>query len=105
MVPITLAAGDYDRVRPLRNGRVRVDGVELTCLTLEPEELFFRAARYGEFDVCEFSLSTYLMQTMRGTSPYIAIPVFLSRVFRHSGFYIRADRGIASPADLRGKRI
>ena len=102
---LTIAAGDYDRTRALRDGRVAVDGCDITYLPLEPEELFFRAARYADFDVCEYSLSTYLMQWVRGTTPYIAIPVFLSRVFRHSGFYIRSDRGINSPEDLKGKTI
>jgi 4,5-dihydroxyphthalate decarboxylase len=102
---LTIAGGDYDRTRALRDGRVPVDGCDITYLPLEPEELFFRAARYADFDVCEYSMSTYLMQWVRGTTPYVALPVFLSRVFRHSGFYIRTDRGITSPADLRGKTI
>lgn len=102
---LTIAAGDYDRTRALRDGRVAVDGCDITYLALEPEELFFRAARHAEFDVCEYSLSTYLMQMARGVSRYVAIPVFISRAFRHSGFYIRTDRGIASAADLRGKTI
>jgi len=104
-IPITIAAGDYDRTRALRDGRVAVDGCEVTYLAMRPEELFFRAVRYAEFDVSELSLSTYIMQTQRGDSDYLAIPVFLSRVFRHSGFYIRTDRGIDKPEDLKGKTI
>ena len=104
-VPITIAAGDYDRTRAIRDGRVTVDGCDVTYLTLRPEELFFRAVRYAEFDVCELSFSTYLMQTQRGDSAYIAIPVFLSRLFRHSGFYVRTDRGINGPGDLKGKTV
>ena len=104
-MPITIAAGDYDRTRAIRDGRVTVDGCDVTYLTLRPEELFFRAVRYAEFDVCELSFSSYLMQTQRGVSAYIAIPVFLSRLFRHSGFYIRTDCGIDGPADLKGKTV
>ena len=104
-VPITIAAGDYDRTRAIHDGRVRVDGCDVTYLTLRPEEVFFRAVRHAEFDVTELSFSTYLMLAQRGISAYIAIPVFLSRLFRHSGFYIRTDRGIDGPADLKGKTI
>jgi 4,5-dihydroxyphthalate decarboxylase len=104
-IPITIAAGDYDRTRAIRDGRVTVEGCNVTYLPMHPEELFFRAIRYQEFDVCELSFSTYLMQRQRGISGYIAIPVFLSRVFRHSGFYIRTDRGIDSPEALKGKRV
>jgi 4,5-dihydroxyphthalate decarboxylase len=82
-----------------------VGGTEVTYLLFEPEELFFRTVRYQEFDVAEMSFSTYIMQWGRGVRDYIAIPVFLSRVFRHSGFYIRTDRGIRSAPDLRGKRV
>lgn len=104
-VPITIAAGDYDRTRAIRDGRVKVDGCEVTYLTLQPEELFFRAVRYAEFDVCELSFSTYLMQTQRGDSAYIGIPVFISRLFRHSGFFVRTDRDIKGPQDLRNKTV
>ena len=65
----------------------------------------FRAVRYAELDVTELSLSTHMLQTQRGDAQYLGIPVFLSRVFRHSGFYIRTDRGIASGADLKGKTV
>jgi 4,5-dihydroxyphthalate decarboxylase len=103
--PITIACGDYDRTRAIKDGRVRVDGCEVTYLTLEPEELFFRAFRNAEFDVAEISFNSYLMQTSRGTCPYIAIPAFVSRHFRHSCLFIRTDRGIRKPADLKGKLV
>ncbi len=104
-IPITIAAGDYDRTRPIKDGRVPVDGCDVTYLTMEPEELFFRAIRYEEFDVCELSLSSYIMQSSKGKTGYTAIPIFLSRAFRHSGFYVRTDRGIDGPADLKGKLV
>ncbi len=104
-IPITIAAGDYDRTRPIRDKRVTVDGCDVTYLTLDPEELFFRAIRHQEFDVCELSFSSYMMQKQRGVGGYTAIPVFLSRAFRHSGIYIRTDRGIDTPADLRGRTV
>ncbi len=104
-IQITIACGDYDRTRAIKEGRVQVEGCDVTYLPLEPEEVFFRAFRNQEFDVAELSFSSYLLQASRGPSPYIGIPAFVSRVFRHSGIYIRADRGIKHPTDLRGKTV
>src|ERR1700687_765763 len=104
-VPITIACGNYDRTRAIRDGRVRVEGCAVTLLPLDPEEIFFRASRYAEFDVSELSFSSYIRTVANGTSAYIGIPAFVSRIFRHSGIYIRRDSGIKTPADLRGKRI
>jgi len=104
-VPITIACGDYDRTRGIKEGRVPVEGCDVTYIALEPEEAFFRAFRYQEFDVCELSLSSYLRTVDAGESAYVGVPAFVSRVFRHSGIYIRTDRGIRAPADLVGKTI
>jgi len=104
-VPITITCGNYDRTRPIMDGRVKVEGCAVTYLPLYPEEIFFRAFRYHEFDVCELSFSSYLRTVANGTSAYVGIPAFVSRIFRHSGIYIRRDAGIATPADLRGKRV
>ena len=104
-VPITIACGNYDRTAAIRDGRVRVEGCAVTYLPLYPEEIFFRAFRYQEFDVTELSFSSFIRTVAAGTSTYIGIPAFVSRIFRHSGIYIRTDAGIRTPADLRGKRI
>ena len=104
-IPITIATNDYDRTRAVKDGAVSVDGCDVTYFTMLPEEMFFRAVRYAELDVTELSLSTHMLQTQRGDAQYLGIPVFLSRVFRHSGFYIRTDRDIASGADLKGKTV
>jgi 4,5-dihydroxyphthalate decarboxylase len=105
-LPITLACGDYDRVRALHDGSVRIEGCDVNFLNLDPEELFFRAYRNQEFDVCELSMSSYMLNLSRGAAtPYVALPVFISRTFRHSAIYIRTDRGIRSASDLKGKRI
>ena len=104
-IPITIACGDYDRVAAIKDGRVQVEGCEVTFIPLEPEEVFFRAFRYEEFDACELSFSSYMMVTSRDESPFIGIPAFVSRVFRHSGIYIRTDRGIETPADLKGRLV
>jgi 4,5-dihydroxyphthalate decarboxylase len=101
---LTLACGDYDRTLPLRTGAVRPAGAELRVLTLEPEEMFYRMARLRDFDVAEFSLSTYTVLRGRG-EPLIAIPVFPSFAFRHSAIFVRSDAGIREPRDLVGKRV
>ena len=102
---LSIAVGDYDRVRPLIDGAVGIDGVAPLFMTLEPEEVFFRAFRHAEFDIAELSLSSFTVRTARGDNPYVGVPVFVSRAFRHSGIYIRTDRGIRAPADLKGRRI
>lgn len=102
---ITFASGRYDRVAPLLDGRVAIPGVTLRHVALPPEELFPRALRGGEFDVFELSFGAYLIRLAQGATDIVGLPIFLSRSFRHSGFYIRADRGIAAPAQLRGRVI
>jgi len=104
-IPITIACGDYDRTRAIKDGRVPVEGCDVTYIPLEPEEVFFRAFRYQEFDVCELSFSSYVRSVDSGNPTYIGIPAFVSRVFRHSGIYVRTDRGITQPSDLKGKLI
>lgn len=101
---LSVALGDYDRVRPLLDGRAQMDGVCPIYMTLSAEETFFRAFRNAEFDIAEMSFSSYLVKASRGECDYMAIPVFLSRAFRHTSIYVRKDR-ISSPADLKGKRI
>jgi 4,5-dihydroxyphthalate decarboxylase len=101
---ISVAMGDYDRNRALYDGRVQIDGCNPVYMLQSPEEMFFRAMRSRDFDVTELSFSSYLVKHSRGESPYIAVPVFLSRAFRHTSIYVRKDR-IRQPADLKGKRI
>ena len=104
-LPITVATWDYDRVRALTDGRVQVEGCDVNYLTMPVEECFERAFFHGEFEVAEIGFSPFLIALSRGPTPYVAVPVFLSRMFRHSAVYIRSDRGIEGPVDLRGKRI
>lgn len=101
---ISISMGDYDRNRALFDGRVQVDGCDPVYMLLSPEEMFFRAMRNRDFDVTELSFSSYLVKHSKGDSPYVAIPVFLSRAFRHTSIYVRKDR-IKRPEDLRGCRI
>jgi len=101
---LSLAVCDYDRTRALFDGRVAIEGCDVTAVPLEPEEAFHRAFRFAEFDVTELSMSSHTLMTSRGQNVYAGIPAFVSRLFRHSGIYVRTDR-IRRPEDLRGKRI
>jgi 4,5-dihydroxyphthalate decarboxylase len=101
---LSLACWDYDRTRALMDGRVRPDGIELVYQPLEVEETFFRQARHREFDVAEMSFSSYCVSKAKG-DPFVAIPVFPSRMFRHGNIWINERSGIREPADLRGKRF
>ena len=95
---------NYDRTRGLMDGNIQPDGIDLNYLNMEVEETFFRMLRNREFDVAEMSLSSYSVSLFRD-SPFIAIPIFPSRFFRHSCIYVNADSGIKTPKDLIGKKI
>ena len=101
---LSLAVGPYDRTRALLDGTVPIDGVQPACMTLSPEEIFFRAFRNAEFDICELSLSSFTVKTAQGSCPYVGVPAFVSRAFRHTSIYVRTDR-IKKPADLKGKKV
>src|SRR5688572_5291133 len=101
---LSVAVGDYDRTRPLIDGSVQIDGVEPVYMTLSPEEIFFRAFRSAEFDICELSLSSYTVKTALGESPYVGVPAFVSRAFRHTAIYVRTDR-VKRPEDLKGRKV
>src|SRR5438445_12690394 len=102
---LTLACWDYDRTRPLIDGRVQAEGIDLDIKVLPPGEIFARMLQHKEFGASEFSLSFYVTLTARGTCPFVAVPVALSKIFRHSCIYVRTDAGIRTPQDLRGKRV
>ncbi len=101
---LSVAMGDYDRTRALYDGRVLIDGVDPIFMLLNPEEMFFRAMRSMDFDIAELSFSSYLVKHAKGECPYIAVPIFLSRAFRHTSIYVRKDR-ITRPEDLKGRRV
>jgi len=102
---LTLACWNYDRTRALLEERVQPDGIDLNYLSLPVEETFFRMLRHKEFDVAEMSLSSYVMSLFHPDRPFIAIPVFPSRFFRHSCIYVHAGSAIKEPKDLIGKRV
>ena len=101
---LNFACGPYDRTQPLRDSTVQVEGVELNYVTMQPAEIFWRQLQYQEFDASEMSLSNYTSLVSTGKSPFIAIPVYPSRVFRHGYFFVNTDKGIKTGADLKGKR-
>ena len=104
-LPLTLACGDYELVRPLLERKVEVDGVDLTILTdMDSATRHWRFLRNNEFDVAEVSISSYLA-ARDNDWPFRAIPVFLHRRFRHGFMFINTGKGIAKPADLKGRRI
>jgi 4,5-dihydroxyphthalate decarboxylase len=101
---LSVAVGDYDRTRALVDGSVRIDGADPVYMTLSPEEIFFRAFRNAEFDVCELSLSSFTVKTAAGDCPYVGVPAFVSRAYRHTSIYVRTDR-VKRPEDLKGRKV
>ena len=103
---LNLACGLYDRMLRLHAGEVRPAGIDLTFTALdEPREIFDRMAATGEFDMAEMSISEYISRHDAGQCPFVALPVFASRVFRHGFIFVNRRAGIRTPADLAGKRI
>src|SRR5947207_1475229 len=102
---LTLACWDYDRTRPLIDGRVKPAGIDLDIRILRPRQSFQRMLDNREFHVSELSLASYTALKARGDCPFVAVPVALSKIFRHSCIYVRTDAGIRTPQDLRGKRV
>ena len=105
LLRLSLACWDYDRVKAIQDGRVRPEGIELNFMSMRVEEIFFRQLRHQDFDVCEMSFSSYVLTLNSPNQPFIALPIFPSRMFRHQSIYINANSGIHSAEDLRGKRI
>jgi 4,5-dihydroxyphthalate decarboxylase len=104
-IRLTLACEDYDRTRALGDGSVKPEGIELNYLALPVEEIFWRMLRYEEFDVAELSMGAFLVDSAQGRRPFIAIPVFPSRTFRHRCIFVNVSSGIERPEDLKGKRV
>jgi 4,5-dihydroxyphthalate decarboxylase len=104
-IPLSLACGDNEIVRPLMSGKVLVDGVDLTMLTdMDSATRHWRFLRNNEFDIAELSSSSYLA-ARDNDWPFHAIPVFLHRRFRHGFMFINTGKGIKKPADLKGRKI
>lgn len=104
-IHLTLAINDSDQVRDLVTGKVTVNGIDLTCLLFEVEEIFFRFTHHREWEVSELSFAKYCALRAQGDDSIVAIPVFPSRSFRHSAIYVRRDGPVDQPEALRGARI
>lgn len=104
-VQLSMCLSDNDRTRPLKDGRIKADGIDLHISTAHPSEMFWRQLHFSEFDVSEMSMSSLLMAIVNGDTRWVAIPVFTSRRFFHTGILVRTDRGIDKPEDLKGKKI
>lgn len=104
-VPVTYAGAVYDRTRALYDGDIRIEGVDLRYLATGIEDVFWRQGRNAEFDAAEFSFGAFVAGVEQADGPFVAIPVFPSRLFRHSALYVRADSDVSVPADLAGRAI
>ena len=103
---LSFACGLYDRMQPLYTGEVRVEGIDLNFIAIDqPRPIFDRMAGGEEFDVAEFSSSEFISRLARGGCPFVALPVFPARVFRHGYIYVNRNSGIRAPQDLQGKRV
>ena len=102
---LTLACEDYDRTRALKDGVIQPEGIDLNYLVMPVEEIFWRMMKYEEFDVSELSMGAFLTAAAQGRRPFVAVPVFPSRTFRHRCIFINAASGILRPEDLSGKRM
>ena len=102
---LTMALNPCDQVHDLTSGAVQAQGISLTSLSLPVEEIFFRFTQNLEWQVSEMSLAIYIALTSQGNAPMIALPVFTSRMFRHSAIYVRSGAEVRSPKDLEGRRV
>jgi 4,5-dihydroxyphthalate decarboxylase len=103
---LTIACGPYDRMEAIRTGAVQIEGIDVTYVPIQsPPEIFARMMKASEFDVSEMSLSSYLSNRVRGNFPFVGLPVFPSRVFRHGNVFINRKSGISKPQDLAGRRV
>src|SRR5258705_3046962 len=103
-LPLTFACGPYDRTLALRDGSIQPEGIDLNYIASQPPDIFWRMLQFNEFQISEMSLSNHATLVSTGEAPFIAIPVFPSRVFRHGYFFINPTKGIEKPSDLKGKR-
>ena len=102
---LTVACEDYDRTRPFKDSIVKAEGLEVNYLVMPVEEIFWRMMKYEEFDVSELSMGAFLTAAAHGRKPFVAIPVFPSRTFRHRCIFVNTTSGIQRVEDLRGKRM
>ena len=104
-LPLTAAMPEYEHVRDLALGRIQVEGIDLTLLSFPVEEIFYRFIVYKEWEVSEISMAKYVSLIAAGDQSFWALPIFPSRVFRHSSLYVRKDGPIKAITDLKGRKV
>jgi 4,5-dihydroxyphthalate decarboxylase len=104
-IELSLAIGENPRSRPVLDGAVSVEGIDLRCSRLHASELFWRQLGFQEFEVSEMSMSSLLIAKSNGIDTWVGVPIFTSRSFFHTDVLVREDSGITEPAQLAGKRI
>ena len=104
-IELGVALSDNARTKPVHQGQVQAEGIDIRVTKVHPSEMFWRQLHYKEFEVSEMSMSSLLAARSRGDDTWVALPVFTSRQFFHTGILVRDDAGISSPADLKGKRV
>lgn len=104
-LPLSIAFWDYDRTKPMIEGKIGIDGIEPRFLSLWVEETFYRMLHNAEFDVSEMSFAAYIVSLSQENPKFVAIPVFPSRTFRQRSIYVNSDSGIRTPSDLKGKKV
>ena len=102
---LSIALSDNERTRPIIQGRAKVQSVRLLPTVVHPSEMFWRQLKFGDFDISEMSLASLFIAVSRGDKRWVALPIFTTRMFCHTGIIVRSDRGIRAPADLKGKRV
>ena len=102
---LSMALSDNDNTAPIHRGEVQAEGLKLYPTCVHPSEMFWRQLKFGDFDISEMSMSSLLIATARGPTDWVAIPVFTTRHFFHTGIWVRTDRGINKPEDLKGKKV
>src|SRR3954452_9201663 len=105
-LPLTMACGPYDRMEALSLGVIQPEGIDLRYIAIQsPPEIFARMIKTNSFDIAEMSLAHYFIMRCRGEFPFVALPVFPSRVFRHGYIFVSKSSGIREPKDLEGRRV
>ena len=104
-IQLSIGMAANPRTWPLFDGTVKPDGIQLIPSPVHASELFWRQLRFADFDISEMSFSSLIMALAHGDERWVGLPVFTTRRFFHTGILVRRDRGIESPADLKGKQV
>ncbi|MDF2116653.1 ABC transporter substrate-binding protein [Roseiarcaceae bacterium H3SJ34-1] len=104
-LPMSIALSNNERTRPVIQGRYQPQGIRLLPTVVHPSEMFWRQLKFAEFDISEMSLSSFFIAISKGDKRFVGLPIYTARMFFHTRIMVRKDRGIKTPADLKGKKI